>query len=169
MLITKDDNDMVKFQNREVVEFLLESNAIERVYDFDSLVQAMAAWNFLIERTKITPAIILKTHKMLMKNQDLEPKYKGAFRDIPVYIGGRIGLESSQIPEYIADWCGQVNRGEIDSMAAHKVYEAIHPFADGNGRTGRMFMNWQRLTKTKEPLWIIHEGMEQMEYYKMFL
>lgn len=49
----------------------------------------------------------------------------------------------------------------------HVEYEIIHPFVDGNGRTGRMFMNWERL-KGGLPILVIHEGEEQQEYYKWF-
>jgi len=49
----------------------------------------------------------------------------------------------------------------------HVLFEKIHPFIDGNGRTGRMVYNWHRL-KLGLPIHIIHEGKEQFKYYKWF-
>ena len=49
----------------------------------------------------------------------------------------------------------------------HIQFEHIHPFEDGNGRTGRILMNLQ-LRKRGLPIMVIHEGKEQSEYYKWF-
>ncbi len=34
------------------------------------------------------------------------------------------------------------NAGEVDPYAAHIEYENLHPFTDGNGRSGRMLWYW---------------------------
>lgn len=119
--------------------------------------------------------MVLKVHKILMLNQrGLTPDQKGYFRKIPVWIGGREGLGWRSIQRAMENWIGDVETSlnipgkdgkhiKID----HIEYEKIHPFVDGNGRTGRMFYNWQRL-KCGLPLHIIHEGEEQMEYYQWF-
>ncbi|MFA6325218.1 MAG: Fic family protein [Candidatus Paceibacterota bacterium] len=169
----------------KITEFLKESNAIERVYDEDSLEQAENAWSFLIEQRTITPAVVLRTHFLLMKNHGILDQYKGTYRNCPVWIGGREGINHLQIFEEIKKWCNDMNdTGWIDkwckvpgknykknfehiSKLLHVQYEKIHPFIDGNGRTGRMFMNWWRI-KNDLPLLIIHEGKEQMDYYKWF-
>ena len=45
-------------------------------------------------------------------------------------------------------------------------FEKNHPFEDGNGRTGRILLNWQRL-QYGLPLLII-ESYKKEEYYKWF-
>ena len=91
-----------------------------------------------------------------------------------VYVGGQSTLNAIKIPEAIESWLKDVaisikipgkngNHIKLD----HITYEKIHPFVDGNGRTGRIFMNWQRI-KAGLPILIIHEGEEQKEYYKWF-
>lgn len=158
------------------VEFLDHSNRIEGVYDGDSLAQAIEAWEFLKSKKRLTIGVVLKTHKILMLNQNLAPDEKGYFRKVPVWIGGREGILHDRIKYVIEEWLGRINGTAIigeDSYiqsrikAEHVEYERIHPFVDGNGRTGRMFMNWQRL-KLGLPILVIHEGKEQQIYYEWF-
>ncbi len=172
----KPTKDQVKDQ---VIEFLVQSNAIEGVYDEDSFLQAQEAWRFLIKQKKLTVGVILEVHKILMLNQNLAPDQKGYFRRCTVYIGGKVAVNWLKIPELLDQMILNINdvvenakkESEIFKEKIckehHVKYEHIHPFVDGNGRTGRMFMNWQRL-KVGLPLLIIHEGEEQMNYYQWF-
>ncbi len=164
--------------NDNIQEFISESNAIEGVYDDDSFMQAMHAWQFLCKQKKLTEGVILKTHKILMLNQNLQPDEKGYFRRCEVIVGRRFGLNWVKVQEAIQDWCADMNIKsttafipkeitEKTSKHLHVIYEKIHPFVDGNGRTGRMFMNWWRL-RNGLPILVIHEGKEQFEYYKWF-
>lgn len=169
---------------KQIKEFLSESNAIERVYDEQSLKDSVHAFGFLLKQAKkgINPYIILQVHELLMENvgawsePKLLPKYRGVIRDCPVYIGGKEALKHTEIEAHLTYWCEIMNTNnqhltpaskEDISKQLHVVYEAIHPFVDGNGRTGRMFMNWWRI-RNGLPLLIIHEGEEQYEYYQWF-
>ena len=49
----------------------------------------------------------------------------------------------------------------------HIGFEKIHPFIDGNGRLGRILMNWQRIQCGLDIL-VIWE-IEKQEYYKWFI
>ena len=83
----------MKYKKSQIKEFLSESNKIEGVYDRDSLQQAQYAWDYLIEQDTLTIDVVLKTHKILMLNQPLQPNEKGYFRTCPVYIGGREAMD----------------------------------------------------------------------------
>lgn len=150
-------------------EFLYESNKIEGVYDDVSLEQAIEAWEFLLGKKELTVGVILKAHKILMLHQNLAPDQKGYFRRCMVYIGHKAGMNWVKIPDAIEKWLYWMNMTADDEMAKklHIEYEHIHPFVDGNGRTGRMFYNWQRL-KSGLPIHVIHEGEEQYSYYQWF-
>ena len=155
---------------KNLYAFLRESNAIEGVYDAGSLEQSLYAWEYLISEDLLTNGVILKTHKILMLNQPLQPEEKGHFRKVPVWIGGRKGKPHSAVPSLMAGWCEDVYT-DINGMRRlwkerHIEYEKIHPFVDGNGRTGRLFMNWQRIM-TGLPVLVIKES-EKHEYYKWF-
>lgn len=157
----------------EEVEFLQESNAIEGVYDDDSLQQAIYAWEYLKTKKKIDTHAILKAHKILMLHQRLAPNEKGYWRTIPVYIGGRKcdvkNADGWPLETVMSQWCFNINRDNwtgIGPVGMHIQFERIHPFVDGNGRVGRMLMNWQML-KMKRPILIIKEA-EKQTYYRWF-
>lgn len=150
-----------------IEEFLSESNAIEGVHDKHSFQDAENAWRYIIGERAITPSVIKHTHKILMERQKLDRKYVGQFRDCTVYVGDR-ECSPLLLEKRIATWCKDISKAPADSWKAlHVAYERIHPFIDGNGRTGRMFMNWHRL-KFGLPLLVIHVGREQREYYTWF-
>lgn len=152
--------------NPVILEFLKESNAIEGVYEELSLEDSIKAWEFCIERPKLTSAVIRQTHKILMRNQDIGFREKGAFRNADVFIGGEKVLLPCFIVPKIDAWCRQMQHLPSGWKEMHVAYEKIHPFIDGNGRTGRIFMNWHRARLGLSTLIILE--LEKQEYYKWF-
>ena len=161
----------MELENKEktlaVEDFLKESNAIEGVYDEDSLQQALYAWNYLSEQKEMNIHVMCKVHKILMLHHPLMPNERGYMRQIPIYIGGREGLPWKLIPTRLSTLAMNMWLHSKHWKEHHIEFEKIHPFVDGNGRTGRMLMNWERL-RVGLPLLIIHEGQEQQKYYQWF-
>ena len=66
-----------------------------------------------------------------------------------------------EVPGYMEQWIRYVNRAEADPIEhaarAHAGFEAVHPFLDGNGRTGRLLMNWMLLRAGYPPAIILVE------------
>jgi hypothetical protein len=152
----------------EEISFLSESNAIEGICDSDSLDQAIYAWDYLktIKPKEMKIGVVLKVHKILMLHQKLLPNEKGYFRRIPVWIGSREGIKWKMIDEAMKIWCYNAYLYPEHWQAHHVRFETIHPFVDGNGRVGRMLMNWERLNN-KEEILIIEEG-DRRAYYSWF-
>ena len=171
---------MIKYKKSEVKDFLYESNAIECEYSEQSYEDALKAWNYLKDKSFLTPEVILGAHNFLMKN--LRPDIAGFWRNCNVWIGGHkkkfistqliedevkqlfdaINLSISTLPsnatkEYKEETCKQ----------HHIQYEDVHPHQDGNGRTGRLIYLWERM-QLGLPIHIIHAGDEQFSYYSWF-
>ena len=90
---------------------------------------------------------ILEIHKRLLDGEDQDA---GRLRDQQVWIGGSaVGPHSAdfvpphadRVPGLIDDlvaFCDRVDVPPLVQVAvAHAQFETIHPFTDGNGRTGR--------------------------------
>ena len=157
--------------DEQVKEFLRESNAIENVFDDDSLKQAIKAWKYIVKFDKLTIDNILKTHAILMQNQPIAPEEKGHFRQRPVWIGGHQAKSWWAITVLMTNWIRDVNShvwSEDDDIPKeeHIYFEAIHPFVDGNGRLGRILLNWQRI-RLGLPILIIKND-EKQKYYEWF-
>ncbi|KJQ52768.1 Fic family protein [Microbacterium sp. SA39] len=94
---------------------------------------------------------ILATHRALMLHQrGFDPVDAGRFRSEQVWIGpGDAGPRTAdfvaphhdRIPDAIADLVALIRRQDLPVLVqvavAHAQFETIHPFPDGNGRTGR--------------------------------
>lgn len=158
-------------EEQAVANFLVESNAIENIFDGHSLYYALKAWEFIIQEEYLTASAILKTHKILMKGK-LDYNEIGAWRKEPVWIGGHEAKPWYAVPDLIEQWILNANShlsGDINEIVFqddHVDFEAIHPFIDGNGRMGRILLNWQRV-KSGLPILVIKEA-EKWEYYKWF-
>ncbi len=153
--------------NQEEVEFLTESNKIEREYSNEALEDAKHAWNFA-KKHKHNPIdinYIQDVHLELMR--ELNPRIAGNIREVDVWVGNKKCLNPKKIKEELRLLC---NPGLYPISSEnfikewHIQFEKVHPFEDGNGRVGRILMNIQRLN-INLPILIIHEGEEQLEYY----
>lgn len=157
-----------------IVEFLDHSNRIEGVYGQDALDDAIFAFENLLLVPKLSKEAILKCHKDLL--WALDPRIAGKIRTVNVMVGGRQCPDHANVEGLLKNWLHWVNglklegysrMKEIAIQQMHVEFEKIHPFQDGNGRVGRMIMNWQRVNAGMQ-VHIIHEGVEQKEYYKWF-
>lgn len=161
--------------SQEELDFLRESNNIEDEWDDKSLQDAVLAWQYCKKYKKLTRKVILDVHGLLMQSRTtLAKKDKGTFRDGPVWIGGHEAPPFYTIENRLADWLTLVNdhsipthKNEILAKDLHVKYEGIHPFFDGNGRTGRIFYEWYRL-KISLPIHVIEEKTKYERYYTWF-
>jgi len=98
-----------------------------------------------VHRQAMTPVWEVAPH-----DQALASESPGNFRqhNIRPFGGGMAPPDFTDVPARINDWLGAVNdiaadRRPIAVAVAdrHAAFERIHPFLDGNGRTGRLLMN----------------------------
>ena len=92
---------------------------------------------------------VLAVHAVLMEHAD-KPHIAGRLRDGWVRIGGVLGGHpppayiappAEEVPELMDDLLTYINDSDdtplVVAAVSHAQFESIHPFADGNGRTGR--------------------------------
>lgn len=151
-----------------VAEFLSESNKIEREYSALALIDAWEAWKYAIARSKLGKRRILHIHRLLMKH--LWSEIAGKMRRVNVMIAGKKDRlpDHRDVPRLFSRLLDNGPAPDEESIRQwHVAFERIHPFRDGNGRVGRIIMNWQRV-KAGLPVLVIHEGHEQQDYYRWF-
>lgn len=139
--MTKSDVAAVLFddeilKNRTQIE---QREAINHRVALDFLLDELVA----VSDLRFTPELIQKVHLLLM-NGILSNA--GAWRNHSVRIqGAAVPLANFiKIPTLIDNVCNELNAETEDPIAVlartHAVFEQIHPFSDGNGRTGRLLM-----------------------------
>jgi Fic family protein len=101
---------------------------------------------------ELSPATVLAMHHALLSESD--PAGAGRWRQQPVWIGvsalSPIGADfvapsHPQVPQLVDDVLEFGRRTDQPVLAqaaiAHAQFETIHPFTDGNGRTGRALLH----------------------------
>lgn len=147
-----------------------ESNLIEGYDDpaFDK--QSEYAWNYLktLPLDKINHGNICKLQKLItLKQADLRPDERGYYRKVQVYVGNSVPPIHQLVTEMINNWL--LDLPNADPKEHHILFEKIHPFVDGNGRTGRMLMWWHEMRIGREPTLILNDTKNSAYgYYDWF-
>lgn len=119
----------------------------------------------------ITEQLIKELHALVI--QDIDPAIAGQYRNIDVFITGTehvppSGLDVPNRMKELVEWSNK-NRKKMNvvdfASELHHKFVYIHPFQDGNGRTGRILMNIV-LMQHGFPLSIIQK-VDRQKYYRI--
>ncbi|MFM7095292.1 MAG: Fic family protein, partial [Actinomycetota bacterium] len=99
--------------------------------------------------TDVSVEVLCDWHARVMRSTNLPHEHRGRLRTEQGWIGGTSPLDAAlvtppatKIPALVDDLIDFVNRPDLDPILqaaiTHAQFELIHPFADGNGRVGRM-------------------------------
>jgi len=145
-----------------------EGKDLREIYDH---INEKETFDFILKnKPKINNDLIIKLHSMLLNKID---KRIGKFRSHKVRVFGA-SFETSP-PEYVKTdmslllkWYKK-NKSKLHPLILaaifHEKFERIHPFYDGNGRTGRILINLILLRNNLPPL--IIKNKERKEYYNV--
>ncbi len=123
----------------------------------------------LKKKEKITKTLLLNWHQKIFG--ETKSDISGKFRDYLVRVGPHLAPDWQDVEGLMKKLIQFIKQNEKMKMniielsaRAHYRFEKIHPFGDGNGRIGRLLMNFI-LWHNKYPMLII-EYKNRKTYYK---
>ena len=107
----------------------------------------------LRQKGALTHKDLWRWHRILMASADLDKRPMGKWRDRLGWVGGptphraaHVAPPDDRIEALMLDVVEYANHPRHDPVTAaalvHAQFETIHPFADGNGRIGRLLISW---------------------------
>lgn len=133
------------------------------------------AFEYIIEltdsKTALSESIIKEIHSLVLM---ADRENKGVYRKVPVMIMGtehkppQPYLVPKLMEQLIIDYDELSQTADIIQAVSllHLKFESIHPFIDGNGRTGRLLLNFELMKKGFLPVNI--KFADRTKYYDCF-
>lgn len=133
------------------------------------------AFEYIIEltdsNTALSERVIKDIHSLVLMS---DRENRGVYRRVPVMILGaeheppQPYLVPKLMEELILEYNEELNTTEIIEAVAllHLKFESIHPFVDGNGRTGRLLLNFELMKNGLLPINI--KFTDRIKYYDCF-
>src|ERR1044071_2341506 len=100
------------------------------------------------QRSVVTHTEVLKLHR-IMAGEVMDQGTAGQYRTIRVKVGDYVAPPPDQVRPMMSELLEWWNKDAakisaiLSSAIVHHQFETIHPFADGNGRVGRMLSLWE--------------------------
>ena len=131
------------------------------------------AFYFVLDLVKdkipLSQYVIKQIHSLVLADK---PRDRGEYRRVPVRIMGATHIPPQpyaiepKMAELLLDYANDT-RNIVEKLADfHIRFEAIHPFIDGNGRTGRLLINLELMKQGYPPIDI--KFTDRMRYYDAF-
>jgi len=171
-----------------IVDVIKTEAKIENKYpqDFDRIMQYISAMEYGLKRLKTLPLslrFITEIHKQMLSGTiDAPGKTPGEFRKTQNWIQGGSPNTAKFVPPPVNEMKQCLYDLEaflhskdsypplIKAALAHAQFETIHPFLDGNGRTGRLLITFYlcKLGVLERPVLYLSEYFlnNQKSYYE---
>ena len=121
------------------------------------------------EKCEINERVIKQIHYLVLADKKDD---RGVYRRLPVRIMGaahepvRPYLIVPKMEELLRNYLASEEHIVTKLARFHIEFEGIHPFIDGNGRTGRLLVNLELMKAGYPPIDI--KFTDRMKYYKAF-
>lgn len=126
--------------------------------------------NLVKHKVPFSESIIKQIHTLVLMDR---PEDRGVYRRIPVRIMGACHvppdpvLVPEQMENLVAEFAVNKKLHPIERAALfHLKFEGIHPFVDGNGRTGRLILNLMLMQAGYPPINVKYS--DRKRYYEAF-
>ena len=159
----------------EVTKNLIEKKDEPENYDEIEAVNVAKAINFVKKTNeKLSIDLIKRLHFICFKGTKI---FAGKLRNIEVVIKNSLGIivhrgapfkEVESLMKELIQWYNENKKKYPPLLLAsivHNQFEKIHPFQDGNGRIGRLLLNYVLLKHNYPPINIKVE--DRREYYEI--
>ena len=179
----KLENERVTWHDtREIFERDGVSNYTGDLRTLFEIRNAKSAYEFFLssfgEKRPLDESFLLRLQKLLTRNTYDTRRYQlgerpGAYK-LHDFVTGKyeIGASPEDTADEIKELLSELKNIPSDFPAEkiltaaayfHAKFENIHPFADGNGRTGRLATNYFLVTRNHPPIVIYEE--DRVDYY----
>ena len=186
--------EVVRLNEEFIVEYTYNSNAIEgntlTLRETDLVLRGLTidqkplkdhmeavghkeAFDFVSELVKdnvpISESIIKQIHYLVLADKKED---RGVYRRIPVRIMGaqhepvQPYLIEPKMEQLLYDFAASTEHIVTKMARFHIEFEGIHPFIDGNGRTGRLLVNLELMKAGYPPIDI--KFTDRLAYYNAF-
>ena len=160
----------------------VEKRATNDILEVVNYMRALREGQKLLNKYPISSSLIKKLHQVLMQGDSRggSSVVAGEFRTIQNFLGPKgatietatyIPPEPQLVTEYISNLEKYINENDEDLplikvALLHSQFETIHPFTDGNGRTGRILIPLYLYSENviDEPNFLVSESLEKDKY-----
>jgi len=168
------ENSTLSLKETETIllEMKISRNVSPReIFEAKNLARTMAYIRNKMKETDLNKELILLLHQMLLGT--IRDDIAGRFRKSGEYV--RVATHIAPAPEKVENLIEEIlltyhsdfTSYFLDKIARfHLAFESIHPFNDGNGRIGRVIVNFQ-LSKVGFPFIILRDKGKEV-YYQAF-
>lgn len=140
----------------------LKNKTLREIYDLRNTKDTF--FSIVNSKKPLSIDFIINTHKQLMKDVDERIGFrrhdvrviKSRFDSAPYF---RIEKEMQELINWYKE-NKKINPFVLSVMFHHK-FEKIHPFSDGNGRTGRLIMNYILIKNNYPPIIITKKNRDK--------
>jgi Fic family protein len=140
-----------------------KNRTLREIYDLQNTEKVF--FNTIESKEEITHDFIINIHKNLLDNIDKRIGYRT--QDVRVI---KANFKSTPAPyvkidmDLLLKWYSK-NKEKLHPLVLgeifHHKFETIHPFMDGNGRTGRMLLNYILIKNNYPPIVIRNKNREK--------
>ena len=187
-----EGSTLTEEQTEEIFEtdsFIPKEEDIIKLDDLIEMKNHFRLFDYMLDTLDkpLSKDLMIEMNTILKRGTSYEddPRYNvGGFKKMPNRIVGTINSFTTSKPQDVEndlnnllDWYMESDKADLNRIIEfHVRFERIHPFGDGNGRTGRMIMFRECLNNNIMPFVILNEdklyymqGLKEYENEKGYL